>query len=201
LEDTVVADPDFFEGAPQDGAGPQPHFFTISFIKDKTRIQDQLLKAFSSTVSTLAQNVPGVLVHCIQKDAKLPLLSSATDSNFLTTGMMARNYMFIPNPWSLQPGTQNKPKLPDLKAGKDGRQLFDENWGYNGLDRITAVMWIMAEVNVKDALDSLQMNHYHPSHNYTCSPSILVSKNCWGRICQFCWRGAGVWQYITRCNQ
>ncbi len=110
MEDAVEADSDFFEGATQDGAGPGPHFLTMSFIKDKTRIRDQILKALSSTVSILAQNVPGVLVHCIQKYAKLPLLSSATASNFPTTGMMARNYMFIPKLWSLQPGTRNKPK-------------------------------------------------------------------------------------------
>ncbi len=65
--------------------------------------------------------------------------------------------MFISNPWSLQPGARNKPKLPTLKVRKDGRQLFDENQGYDGLDRITAVMWITADMNVKDALDSLQM--------------------------------------------
>ncbi len=59
--------------------------------------------------------------------------------------------MIIHNPWSLQPGTGNP------KVGNDGRQLFDENWGYDGTDRITVVMWMAADVNVKDALDSLQM--------------------------------------------
>ncbi len=48
--------------------------------------------------------------------------------------------MFIPNPWSLLPGTRHKPNLPAPKVGKDGRQLFDENWGYDVLDRITTVM-------------------------------------------------------------
>ncbi len=69
--------------------------------------------------------------------------------------MMARNYIFIPNPWSLQPGTRNKPKLPAPKVWKDGRQLFNENWGYDGLYRTTMIIWIMADVNVKDTLDSL----------------------------------------------
>ncbi len=43
------------------------------------------------------------------------------------------------------------------KIGKDGRQLFDENRGYNGPDWITSIMWISADVNVKDALLDLQM--------------------------------------------
>jgi hypothetical protein len=129
----------------------------MSFIKDKTKIQEQLLKALLATVSISAQNVPSILVPCIQKEAKLPPLSSATASNFPTMGMMARDYMFIQNAWSLQPGTRNKPKLPAPKVGKDSRQLFDENRGYDGPDKITAVMWIMADVNVKVALNNLQM--------------------------------------------
>jgi hypothetical protein len=71
--------------------------------------------------------------------------------------MMVRNYVFIPNPSLLQPRTRNKPKLSAPKVRKDGRQLFDENWGYNGPNRITAVMWISAEVNVKDGLNSYRM--------------------------------------------
>jgi hypothetical protein len=65
--------------------------------------------------------------------------------------------MFHQNSWLLQPGTRNKLKLPAPKVGKNGRQLFDKNCGYGGPDQITAVMWIMADVNVKDALDNLQM--------------------------------------------
>jgi hypothetical protein len=135
----------------------QPPFLTMSFIKDKTKIREELLKALSATVLILAQNIPGVLVHCIQKEAKLPLLSSATASIFPTMEMMVKNYMFIQNAWSLQPGTRNKPKLPAPKVGKNVRQLFDENWDYDGLDRIAAIMWITADVNVKVALNNLQM--------------------------------------------
>jgi hypothetical protein len=46
---------------------------------------------------------------------------------------------------------------PPLRVRIDGRQLFGENWGYGGPDRITAVMWITADVNVKGALVNLQM--------------------------------------------
>jgi hypothetical protein len=157
MNDAVDANPDFFEGAAKDGEGPGPHFITMSFIKDKTKIRDQLLKALASTVSVLSENIPGILIHCIQKDAKLPPLSSSTASNFPTSGMQARYYLFIQNAWSLQPGTRNKPKLPAPKIGKDGRQLFDENRGYDGPDWITSIMWISADVNVKDTLSDLQM--------------------------------------------
>ena len=157
MDDAVDADPDFFEGATKDGDGPGPHFITMSFIKDKTKIRDQLLKALATTVTILADNIPGALVHCISKDAKLPPLSSATAVNFPTSGMQARYYLFIQNSWSLQPGTRNKPKLPAPKVGKDGRQLFDKNRGYDGPDCITSIMWISADVNIKDALENLQM--------------------------------------------
>jgi hypothetical protein len=71
--------------------------------------------------------------------------------------MQARYYLFIQNAWSLHPGTRNKPKLPASKIGKDSRQLFDENRGYDGPDWITSIMWISADVNVKDTLSDLQM--------------------------------------------
>jgi hypothetical protein len=157
MNDAVDMDPNFFEAVSKDGEGPGPHFITMSFIKDKTKIRDQLLKALTSTVSILSANIPGVLVHCIQKDAKLPPLSSSTASNFPTSGMQARYYLFIQNAWSLQPGTRNKPKPTAPKIGKDGRQLFDENRSYDGPDRITSIMWIAADVNVKDNLLDLQM--------------------------------------------
>jgi hypothetical protein len=41
MDDAVDVDPDFFEGTAQDGEGPGPHFITMSFIKDKSRIRDQ----------------------------------------------------------------------------------------------------------------------------------------------------------------
>ncbi len=132
MSDAVDDDPNFFEGCSKDGKGPGPHFITMSFIKDKTKSRDQLLKALASTVSILSANIPGVMVHCIQKDAKLPPPSSSTAGNFPTSGMQARNYLFIQNAWSLQPGTRNKPKLPAPKIGTDSQQLYDENRGYDG---------------------------------------------------------------------
>jgi hypothetical protein len=103
MNDAVDADPDFFKGAAKDGEGLGTHFITMSFIKDKTKIQDQLLKALASTVSILSENIPGVLIHCIQKDTKPPLLSSSTASNFPTSVMQARSiYLFkIPGPFNL----------------------------------------------------------------------------------------------------
>ncbi len=129
----------------------------MSFIKDKTRIRDQLLKAFIFHCFDFGSKCTWHSSALYPENAKLPPLSSTTDSSFPTTGTAARNYMFISNPWSLQPGARNEPKLSTPKVRKDGRQLFDENQGYNGPDRITAVMWITADMNVKDALDSLQM--------------------------------------------
>ncbi len=134
MSNAVDADPNFFEGCSKDGKGPSPHLITMSFIKDKTKTWDQLLKALASTISILLANIPGVMVHCIQKDVKLPPFSSSTAGNFPTSGMQARNYLFIQNAWSLQPGTRNKPKLPAPKIGTDGRQLYDENHGYDGPD-------------------------------------------------------------------
>jgi hypothetical protein len=52
---------------------------------------------------------------------------------------------------------RNKPKLPAAKVGKDGCQLFNENRGYEGPDWITAIMWVTASCNVKEALTALQM--------------------------------------------
>ncbi len=65
--------------------------------------------------------------------------------------------MFVPNPWLLQPGTRNKLLLPAANVGKDDCQLFDENCGYDGPDQIISVLWITADVNVKEAIDNLQM--------------------------------------------
>jgi hypothetical protein len=120
INNAVDVDPDFFEGATLPGEGPGPHFITVSFIKNVDKIRDQLLKALSATVTILAENKPGVMIHCIQKDAKLPPLSSALSSDFPSTGVMAQKYMFIPNAWSLQPGTRNQRKLPMQKLGRMG---------------------------------------------------------------------------------
>jgi hypothetical protein len=157
MDNAFDVDPAFFEGTAQDGKGPGPHFITMLFIKDTSRIRNQLLKALTSTVSILTKNLPNALIHCIQKNVKLPPLSSVSDASFPTTRMQARNYLFVQNQWSLTPGMRNRAKLPAPKVGKDGCQLFDKNRGYKGPDRITAVMWVMASCNVKDALTSLQM--------------------------------------------
>ncbi len=83
----------FFKGTDQDGKGPGPHFITMLFIKDKSRIHDQLLKALTSTVSILTKNFPNGFIHCIQKNVKLPPLSSVSSANFPTTGVQDWNYL------------------------------------------------------------------------------------------------------------
>ena len=65
--------------------------------------------------------------------------------------------MYIPNKWSLTPGTCNKLKLPAAKVGTNGRPLFDENRGYDGPDRIVSVLWMTCKMNAKDAIDDLQL--------------------------------------------
>ena len=158
LANAVDVDPDFFEGALLPGSGPGPHFITVSFIKNgKDKIKDQLLSTLATTLTLLSQNVPGVLLHCITKGLKIAPLDSTSASHFPNTGMGACNYMYVQNKWSLQPGTRNKLKLPAAKVGKDGRPLFDENRGYDGPDRITAVLWITCDGNAKDAIEGLQM--------------------------------------------
>ncbi len=52
---------------------------------------------------------------------------------------------------------RNRPKLPAPKVGKDGCQLFNKNCGYKDPDCITAIMWVTASCNDKDALTLLQM--------------------------------------------
>ncbi len=155
IHNAVDDDPDFFEGTDQDGNGEGPHFILVSFIKDKTKIRDQLLKALADTVYILYDNLSNPMIHCIKKDTKLPPLSSTTGDNFPSSSMQARNYKFIQNTLSLVPGIRNKPKLPAPKVGKDGRQIFDKNRGYNGPNQITAIMWIFVSCNVKDALTCL----------------------------------------------
>jgi hypothetical protein len=71
--------------------------------------------------------------------------------------MKVRNYMFVPNPWSLQPQTRNKLQLPAAKAGKDSRQLYDKNHGYNRPNQINSDLWITADINVKEAINNFQM--------------------------------------------
>ncbi len=65
--------------------------------------------------------------------------------------------MYIQNTLSLTPGVRNTPKMPAPKVGKDGRPVFYENRGNEGPACITAIMWITADCNIKDALTDLQM--------------------------------------------
>jgi hypothetical protein len=64
-KDAVDMEPNFFEGTNQDGVGPSPHFITISFVKNKDKIRDQLVAALTSTVGLLCKHLPDALIHCI----------------------------------------------------------------------------------------------------------------------------------------
>jgi hypothetical protein len=52
--------------------GPGPHFITMTVIKDKRMIREQLITALTKTVMILTDNLPNTLVHCIKKTTKLP---------------------------------------------------------------------------------------------------------------------------------
>jgi hypothetical protein len=157
MDGTVNVDPNFFKGTDQVGSSPGPNIKTMSVIKDKTKIHEQLISALSKTVMILTKNLPNAHIHCIKKSARLPTLSSASCSLLITTVMQANNYMYIQNTQSLTPGVHNNPKMPIPKVGKDGCPVFDENRGYEGPNCITTIMWITADCNIKDALTDLQM--------------------------------------------
>jgi hypothetical protein len=118
IDNAVNKDPDFFEGTDQDGSGEGPHFISVSFIKDKIKIRDQLLKALSDTINVICGNLPNAMIHCIKKDTKLPPISSTTGNNFPSSGMQARQYMYIQKDSSLMPGIRNKPKLPPPRSAR-----------------------------------------------------------------------------------
>ncbi len=65
IDDAVDNDPDFFEGTDQDGNGEGLHFILVSFIKDKTKIRDQLLKAFADTVTICRVKVWQLETGCV----------------------------------------------------------------------------------------------------------------------------------------
>ncbi len=104
MDGAVNVNPDSFEGTNQDGSCPGPYFITMSVIKDKTKICEQLISSLSKTITILTKNLPNACIHCIKKSARLPPLSSASCSYFPTTGMQVNNYMYIQNSWPLTPG-------------------------------------------------------------------------------------------------
>ncbi len=65
INDAVNNDPNFFKGTVRDGNGEGPHFILVSFIKDKTKIRDQLLKAFADTVTIICGNLPNAMIQYI----------------------------------------------------------------------------------------------------------------------------------------
>jgi hypothetical protein len=173
----VKVDPNFCEGIVDDGSGPGPHFITMSVVKDVWKIKEQLLSALTQTVAILTKNLPNCLIHGITKPNRIPPLPNATCSHFPSCSIQMPNYMYVPNAWSLTPGVRNKPRMPALKVGKNGRPVFDKNQGYKGPDQITAIMWITADCNVKDALLSIQMELKGEKLQLCWKPAQKKSRN------------------------
>ena len=97
MEGAVKVDPDFFEGRANNGSSPGPHFITMSIVKDKRKIKEQLLSALSQTVTILPKNLPNALIYGITKPYDIPPLPTATCSHFPSSGMQTHNYMYVPN--------------------------------------------------------------------------------------------------------
>jgi hypothetical protein len=88
-----------------------------------------------------------------------------------TTGTKIRDYFFIQNQFSLNPGSCNKPKNPPQKVDSDGRFQFDENRQFDGPDRITGIMSISAPGNVKDAINNLLIKLKGNAHQIRYKPT------------------------------
>ncbi len=131
-----------------DGAGDGTHYITDSFVKNNDRIKDQLLTHFTYFLELMCTNIEGLKIHPVNTERKLPVLILATNKNIPITGTKIRDYFFVQNEFLLIPGTQNKPKVPPQKVDSDGRLQFDENRVYNGPNRITGNMFILAPCNV-----------------------------------------------------
>jgi hypothetical protein len=110
-----------------DGVGDGTHLITASFIKTNGKIRDQLLKNFNYFSELLYTNINGLEIHPISSDKSLPILMSAKDKNMPTTGTKIRDYFYIQNHFSLNPGTRNKLKPPPQIVDSDGHFQFDEN--------------------------------------------------------------------------
>jgi hypothetical protein len=104
-------------------------------------------------------------------DKSLPILTSAKDKNMPTTGTKIRDYFYIQNHFSLNPGTHNKPKPPPQKVNSDGCFQFDENQQFDGPDRITGIMSISAPGNVKDAINNLLIELEGGAHQIRYKPT------------------------------
>jgi hypothetical protein len=138
-----------------DGVGDITHLIIASFIKTNDNIRDQLLTHFMYFSELMHANINGLQIHPLSTEKALPILTSPKDTNIPTTGTKVRDYFYIQNNFSLNPGTQNKPKAPPQTVDADGGFQFDENRQYNGPDRITGVMFVSATGNVKQAISDL----------------------------------------------
>jgi hypothetical protein len=113
----------------------------------------------------------GLKIHPICSDKPLPILTSAKDKNMPTTGNKIRDYFFIQNQFSLNPGMCNKPKNPPQKVDFDGRFQFDEGQQFDGPYRITGIMSISALGNIKDAINNLLIKLEGNAHQICYKPT------------------------------
>jgi hypothetical protein len=116
-------------------------------------------------------NTDGLKIQPVSTKKLLPILTSQKDKNIPTTGNKIRDYFVIQNQYSLVPRTQNKPKAPPQKVDSDGQFQFDENCQYDGPDRITGIMLISAQGNVKQAIGNLLIELEGDAHQIWYKPT------------------------------
>jgi hypothetical protein len=154
-----------------EGVGDGTHYITASFVKTNEKIKDQLLTQVKYFMDLMGANIDGVKFHPLSTERSLPILKSSADKNYPTTGTKIRDYFHVQNEYSLIPGTRNKPKAPPQKVDADGRFQFDENRVYDGPDRITGIMLISAQCNVKQAISNLLIELEGDVHQIRYKPT------------------------------
>ncbi len=154
-----------------EGVSDGTHLIIASSIKTNDKIWDQLVTNFCYFSELMHANIDGLQIHPLNTDKSLPILTSPTDKNNLTTGTKIRDYFYIQNSYSLIPDTRNKPKAPPQKVGNDGRFQFDENRQYDGPVRITGVMSMSAPGNVKQAIGDLLIELEGDVHQIKYKPT------------------------------
>jgi hypothetical protein len=154
-----------------DGTEDGAHYIIASFVKNNNKIKDQLLTHFKYFLKLMCENIEGLKIHPVNTEWKLPILTSASDGNIPTTDTKIRDYFFVHNEFSLIPGTKNKPKVPLQKVDLNGCLQFGENRVYDGPDRITGIMSILAPCNVRQAIGNLLIELEGDVHQIRYKPA------------------------------
>jgi hypothetical protein len=96
-----------------EGVGDGTHYITASFVKSNNKIKDQLLTQVRYFLDLMNANIDGIKFHPLSTKKSLPILTSSTDKNFLTTGTKIRDYFHVQNKFSLTTGQEiNQKFLP-----------------------------------------------------------------------------------------